>query len=151
MYDSRPLEVLGTLTYEKRGPSNPNISSRTRLKLQAAITSNSAIPKVSFLNESKVEAQIILFSPPNPHEMQFFSLPPITLDLAALEHQNGRRRADSVVIDERDEVETVRMEHLVAKMALHFPKRQGQPIQGAEILKSSIDQVLFILKFLANS
>ena len=73
--------------------------------------------------------------------MQFFSLTPITLDLAAADQQNRRRRADSVVVDERDEFENVRMDKLVAKMALHFPTRQGQPTQGADILKPSIDQV----------
>lgn len=73
--------------------------------------------------------------------MQFFSLTPITLDLAASDQKIGRRRADSVVFDERDELETVRMDNLVVKMALHFPKREGQPTQGADILKASIDQV----------
>lgn len=76
--------------------------------------------------------------------MQFFSLTPITLDLAASDRQIGRRRADSVVVDERDELETVRMNNLVTKMALHFPKRQGQPTQGADILKTSIDQVCLL-------
>jgi len=74
--------------------------------------------------------------------MQFFSLTPITLDLAASDLEQGRRRADSVVIDERDEGETKRMAELVKKMTLHFPRREGQPTQGAEILKASINQVL---------
>jgi hypothetical protein len=74
--------------------------------------------------------------------MQFFSLTPITLDLAASDRQIGRRRADSVVIDERDDRETVRMEGLVKKMALHFPRRENQPIEGAQILMESIDQVI---------
>lgn len=73
--------------------------------------------------------------------MQFFSLTPITLDLAASDLQIGRRRADSVVIDERDETETTRIKTLVNKMSLHFPRKEGQPIQGSEILKTSIDQV----------
>jgi hypothetical protein len=73
--------------------------------------------------------------------MQFFSMTPITLDLAASDQKIGRRRADSVVVDERDELENVRMDNLVFKMALHFPKREGQPTQGADILKASIDQV----------
>jgi len=139
LYDSRPLEILGTLTYENRTPSNQYISSRARLKLQAAIDPTCLIPRITFFD--KVEIQVILYTPPNPHEMQFFSLTPITLDLAASDQQVGRRRADSVVIDERDELETVRMDNLVAKMALHFPKRQGLQTQGAEILKTSIDQV----------
>jgi hypothetical protein len=132
---------MGKLTYNKRGPSKPNISSRVRLKLQAAVDSVSSIPKFTFLDDGKIETQVILFSPPNPHEMQFFSLTPITLDLAAADQQNRRRRADSVVVDERDEFENVRMDKLVAKMALHFPTRQGQSTQGADILKPSIDQV----------
>jgi len=74
--------------------------------------------------------------------MQFFSLTPITLDLAASDRQIGRRRADSVVIDERDDKETARMEGLVTKMALHFPRRKNQPIEGAQILVESIDQVV---------
>jgi len=142
LYDSRPLEVLGTLTYENRTPSNQYIPSRARLKLQAAIDPTCSIPQIKFLDSTKVEIQVILYTPPNPHEMQFFSLTPITLDLAASDQQVGRRRADSVVIDERDEVETVRMDNLVAKMTLHFPKRQGLQTQGAEILKTSIDQVM---------
>ena len=73
--------------------------------------------------------------------MQFFSLTPITLDLAASDRRIGRRRADSVVVDERDDSETARMEGLVAKMALHFPRRKDQPIEGAQILVESIDQV----------
>lgn len=73
--------------------------------------------------------------------MQFFSLTPITLDLAASDRQIGRRRADSVVVDERDHQETVRMEGLVSKMALHFPRRKNQPIEGAQLLMESIDQV----------
>ena len=73
--------------------------------------------------------------------MQFFSLTPITLDLAASDREQRRRRADSVVVDERDESETARMEQLVQKMALHFPRRQGQPTQGAEVLPASINQV----------
>ena len=129
------------MTYNKKDPSNSNIPSRVRLKLQAAIDSVTSVPKFTFLDDGKIETQVILFSPPNPHEMQFFSLTPITLDLAATDKQNRRRRADSVVVDERDEFETVRMDNLVAKMALHFPKRQGQPTQGADILKSTIDQV----------
>ena len=141
LYDSRPLEVLGKLTYNEKGPSIPNIPSRVRLKLQAGIDSVTSIPKFIFLDDGKIESQVILFSPPNPHEMQFFSLTPITLDLAATDQQNRRRRADSVVVDERDEFENVRMDNLVAKMALHFPKRQGQPTQGADILKASIDKV----------
>ena len=141
LYDSRRLEVLGKLTYNKKGPSTPNISSRARLKLQADIDSDTSIPKFTFLDDGTIETQVILFSPPNPHEMQFFSLTPITLDLAATDRQNRRRRADSVVADERDELETVRMDNLVSKMALHFPNREGQPTQGADILKASIDQV----------
>jgi hypothetical protein len=110
--------------------------------MEAAIDSSTWIPKFTFLDTAKVEKQIILFSPPNPHEMQFFSLTPIMLDLAASDQQSGRRqRADSVIIDERDEHETVRMENLVSKVALHFPRQQGQPTQGAEILKTIIDQV----------
>jgi hypothetical protein len=73
--------------------------------------------------------------------MQFFSLTPITLDLAASDFANGRRRADSMVIDERDQNETARMDVLVRKMAQHFPRRQGQPTHGADILQSSISQV----------
>jgi hypothetical protein len=73
--------------------------------------------------------------------MQFFSLTPITLDLAASDLANGRRRADSMVIDERDQDETARMDVLVRKMAQHFPRRQGMPTHGAEILQSSINQV----------
>ena len=38
-------------------------------------------------------------------------------------------------------METARMERLVNKMALHFPRRLGQPTEGAEILGTSIDQV----------
>jgi len=144
LYDSRPLEVLGTLTYENRTPSNQYVPSRPRLKLQAALDPTCSIPQITFLDSAKVETQIILYTPPNPHEMQFFSLTPITLDLAASDHQVGRRRADSVVIGERDEVENMRMDNLVAKMALHFPKRQGLQTQGAEILKTSIDQVPLI-------
>jgi len=69
--------------------------------------------------------------------MQFFSLTPITLNLAAADHQGGRRpRADSVVMDEQSE-----NRNLVIKMALHFPRRQGQPTQGADTLQKSIGQV----------
>ena len=132
---------MGKLIYNKKSPSNPNIPTRARLKLQADIDSDTSIPKFTFLDDGMIETQVILFSPPNPHEMQFFSLAPITLDLAATDRQNRRRRADSVVAYERDELETVRMDNLVAKMALHFPKREGQPTQGADILKPSIDQV----------
>jgi hypothetical protein len=138
------LEVLGVLVYDGRAPSNSNIPSFTRLKLQAGIDPSTNIPTITFLDKEKVETQIILFSPPNPHEMQFFSLTPITLDLAASDRQNGRARSDSVIIDERDDYETARMNDLVNKMSLHFPKRQGQSIQGAEILKTSIDQVHFL-------
>ena len=73
--------------------------------------------------------------------MQFFSLTPITLDLAASDREQGRRRADSVVVDEREETETARMDQLVQKMGLHFPRRQGQPTQGADTLHISINQV----------
>lgn len=140
LYESRPLEVLGILSYEDQIPHNTNIPY-SRLKLRASIDAASYIPKIAFLDNSKVETQVILFSPPNPHEMQFFSLTPITLDLAASDREQGRRRADSVVVDERDESESVRMAVLVQKMALHFPRRQGQPTQGAEVLAPSIDQV----------
>jgi hypothetical protein len=118
---------------------------RTQFKLQAEIYSSTAIPKITFLEALKVETQVLLFTPPNPHEMQFFSLTPITLDLAASDLENGRRRADSVVIDERDEPETKRMDQLVQKMASHFPRREEQPTQGAHILKASINQVPFFL------
>jgi hypothetical protein len=146
LYESRPIEVIGILTYNKNGLSNSNIPSQIGIKLQAAIDSTTYIPKFTFLDTGKVETQVILFSPPNPHEMQFFSLTPITLDLAASDRKNGRPRADSVAIDERDELETVRMENLVHKMSLHFPKRQGQPTQGANILRTSIDQVSLLRK-----
>lgn len=145
LYDSRPIEVLGILKYNNLAPSNANIPSRTRFNLQAEMSASSTIPKITFLDDSKVETQVILFTPPNPHEMQFFSLTPITLDLAASDLEHGRRRADSVVTDERDETETKRMDQLVQKMAQHFPKRQGQPTQGAEILKASINQVYPLL------
>ena len=141
LYDSRPLEVLGTLNYKDKIPTNANVFSQPRLTLRASITTASHIPKISFLDKPKVETQVILFSPPNPHEMQFFSLTPITLDLAASDHDQGRRRADSIVIDERNDIETARMDRLVQKMALHFPRRQGQPVQGAETLRASINQV----------
>jgi phosphatidylinositol N-acetylglucosaminyltransferase subunit Q len=140
LYESRPLEVLGIISYEDKTPQNANIPT-SRLKLRASIDAMSPIPKITFLDKSKIETQVILFSPPNPHEMQFFSLTPITLDLAASDREQGRRRADSVVIDERDESETARMELLVQKMGLHFPRKKGQPTQGAAVLPSSIDQV----------
>ena len=132
------------LLYNKRAPLHSNIPSRARLKLEAAIDSSTWIPKVRFLDTARAGAQVILFSPPNPHEMQFLSLAPITLDLAASDQQTGRQRADSLLIDERDEVETNRMENLVKKMALHFPKHEGQPTQGAEVLNTCIDQVTLL-------
>jgi phosphatidylinositol glycan class Q protein len=141
LYDSRQIEVLGMLKYEDVLPSNSNIQPRARLKLQASIDSSSQIPQIKVLDTSKVETQVILFTPPNPHEMQFFSLTPITLDLSASDVRIGRRRADSMIIDERDENETRRMDVLVQKMTQHFPRREGQPTQGAEILQASISQV----------
>ena len=77
--------------------------------------------------------------------MQFFSLTPITLDLAASDNEQRRKRSDSVVADERDEIETKRMDTLVQKMALHFPRRTNQPIEGAETLQTSINQVISLL------
>ena len=129
------------LKYEDVAPSNSNIQPRVRLKLEASINPTSSIPQIKLLDSSKVETQVILFIPPNPHEMQFFSLTPITLDLSASDVIIGRRRADSMIVDERDESETRRMDILVQKMTQHFPRRQDQPTQGAEILQASISQV----------
>ena len=129
------------LKYEDVLPSNSNIQPRAKLKLQASINSSSQIPQIKVLDTLKVETQVILFTPPNPHEMQFFSLTPITLDLSASDVRIGRRRADSMIIDERDENETHRMDILVQKMTQHFPRREGQPTQGAETLQASISQV----------
>lgn len=129
------------LAFENRNPAN--LSLRTRLKLHASIDSLSQFPRIQFSDVSDVEAQIILFSPPNPHEMQFFSLTPITLDLAASDLANGRPRADSMVVDERDQSETARMDVLVQKMGQHFPRREGQPTQGADLLQAAISQVCF--------
>lgn len=116
---------------------------RTRLRLHASIDSSASFPRIRFSDVSNVETQIILFSPPNPHEMQFFSLTPITLDLAASDLANGRPRADSMVVDERDQSETARMDVLVQKMGQHFPRREGQPTQGADLLQAAISQVCF--------
>jgi hypothetical protein len=129
------------LKYDDIAPSNSNIQPRARLKLEASMNSTSIIPQIKLLDTSKVETQVILFTPPNPHEMQFFSLTPITLDLSASDVIIGRRRADSMIIDERDASETRRMDILVHKMTQHFPRRQDQPVQGAEILQESISQV----------
>ena len=129
------------LKYEDVLPSNSNIQPRAKLKLQASINSSSQIPQIKVLDTLKVETQVILFTPPNPHEMQFFSLTPITLDLSASDVRIGRRRADSMIIDERDENETHRMDILVQKMTQHFPRRESQPTQGAETLQASISQV----------
>jgi len=63
------------------------------------------------------------------------------LDLSASDVRIGRRRADSMIIDERDENETHRMDILVQKMTQHFPRRESQPTQGAETLQASISQV----------
>jgi len=138
------------LKYEDIAPSNSNIQPRARLKLEASINSASTIPQIKLLDTAKVELQVILFTPPNPHEMQFFSLTPITLDLSASDVIIGRRRADSMIVDERDETETRRMDVLVHKMTQHFPRREDQPTQGAEILQESISQVC-LNYFFANS
>jgi phosphatidylinositol N-acetylglucosaminyltransferase subunit Q len=138
LYDSRPLEILGILTYEDSRPKVPKETPWTKLKLEAAIDKTSWIPKLTFYDSGQGETQIILFSPPNPHGMQFFSLTPITLDLAA-SGQGGRQRADSII--ERDDSETARMDDLVKKVGFHFPRHPSQPIQGSEILTMSIDQV----------
>jgi hypothetical protein len=75
--------------------------------------------------------------------MQFFSLTPITLDLSEADRHSGRKRSDSVAQDERAPGETARMVVLKSKMLQHFPRRSGQPTQGAEILRTAVDQVCF--------
>lgn len=107
------MSVLGTLNH----PDPPSTFELT--KICAFTISGARRPYVYCPPETGLALQIVLFDPPNPTQMQYMSLEPISLALGR-DHPSTREpfyKSDEVEIQE--EKERQRVSQLVSKLRFH--------------------------------
>ncbi|KAL1587262.1 hypothetical protein WHR41_04335 [Cladosporium halotolerans] len=126
-------QVLGTIN----GPARQNGFDPKMLSLQTV--KKSKIPRVECSSDAGVTLQIIAFDRPDPKNMQYLSLTPISLALG------DKRSAYGSVppfdrIDQDEELERKRKEKLAEKLKLHTVVRHP-PTQKELALPTIITQI----------
>lgn len=126
-------QVLGTIN----GPARQNGFDPKMLALQTV--KKSKIPRVECSSDAGVTLQIIAFDRPDPKNMQYLSLTPISLALG------DKRSAYGSVppfdrIDQDEELERKRKEKLAEKLKLHTVVRHP-PTQKELALPTIITQI----------
>ncbi|KIW11242.1 hypothetical protein PV08_10542 [Exophiala spinifera] len=129
--DRTNMHVLGTLNY-------PDLPDRFEpSKICAFTVPGGKRPYIYCPPDSGLSVQIVLFDPPNPTQMQYVSLEPISLALGRTA-QRPRWLADEVEIQEEQEKD--RVEHLVAKLRFHTVVRHA-PTRKETALTSILRQI----------
>jgi phosphatidylinositol glycan class Q protein len=107
-----PLQALGIVNPIKPpgGPFNP-------ASLVAWTSPKSKFPRFYYPDDGNLAAQILIFDRPNPLNMQYHSLNPISLALADNSNQPGFPPLDKV--EAAEEAERARKQALVQKLRLH--------------------------------
>ncbi|KIX06871.1 uncharacterized protein Z518_04847 [Rhinocladiella mackenziei CBS 650.93] len=117
--DRPNMHVLGTLNH----PNLPDSFEPTRIC--AFTMPGTRRPYIYCPPEANLSLQIVLFDPPNPTQMQYVSLEPMSLALGR-DHSSARVPLDSgdeVEIQEGKERE--RLSHLVSKLRFHTVVRHA--------------------------
>ncbi|KAL6252594.1 pig-Q [Rhinocladiella similis] len=125
------MHVLGTLNY----PDLPDFFEPS--KICAFTVPGAKQPYIYCPPESGLSMQIVLFDPPNPTQMQYMSLEPMSLALGRTA-QRPRWLADEVEIQEEKEKD--RVDHLVAKLRFHTVVRHA-PTRKEMALTSILRQI----------
>ncbi|KAL2399045.1 N-acetylglucosaminyl-phosphatidylinositol biosynthetic protein gpi1 [Exophiala dermatitidis] len=132
--DRSTMHVLGTLNH----PDLPQTFDPTRLCAFTIPGENR--PYIYCPASAGLSVQIVLFDPPNPTQMQYVSLTPISLALGR-EHSSDRARLfspDEVEIQEEQERE--RVTQLVKKLRFHTVVRH-QPTDKELALHAILRQI----------
>ena len=128
------MHVLGTVnTDDPLGTFDPE-------HLQVHTLPSSPFPSIYCPPISRINVQIILFDRPNPHQMQYLSLTPISLvlgDKISSEHAAPGRISESDLDDEKDQT---KRKELLKKLRLHTVIRH-QPTQKEIMLPTVLAQV----------
>jgi phosphatidylinositol N-acetylglucosaminyltransferase subunit Q len=108
----RPIQVLGTLNLQ-------NVSSAfDRNMLSMHTIPRKRIPNIDCPCEADITIQIIVFDRPDPKQMQYLSLTPISLALGDKRDSSGSAPPFDM-IDKDAEIRRRRKEKLVEKLKLH--------------------------------
>lgn len=113
------MYVLGTVNH----PDPPLQFDPTRI--YAYTFTQSRRPRIYCPHETGLYTQIIMYDPPNPVQMQYLSLEPISL---ALENSSEPSYKTSKQVDEieaEDKAEKRRVAHLVGKLKYHTVKQHA--------------------------
>ena len=113
------MSVLGTVNYPDPPPSfNP-------AKLCAYTFQGTELPQIYCPSAAKISVQIIMFDRPNPDQMEYLSLHPITLTLGEQNRPTGFSPGNPVLIDVEEQEEKLRVAKLVEKLKLHIVVRHS--------------------------
>ena len=117
--DQPSLHVLGTLNH----PDPPETFEPSRIC--AFILPDSRRPYIYCPLDAELAVQIVLFDPPNPTQMQYMSLEPMSLALG--KDYSPRREMDYMPDDVEiyEEAERQRVAELVAKLRFHTVVRHA--------------------------
>jgi hypothetical protein len=128
------MHVLGTLNY----PDLPNTFESNRI---CAFTMPGAKRPYIFCPPSaNLSVQIVLFDPPNPTQMQYMSLEPISLALGREQLSSRTPLFAGDDIELQEEKERQRISHLVAKLRFHTVV-QHEPTRKELALNAVLRQI----------
>jgi phosphatidylinositol N-acetylglucosaminyltransferase subunit Q len=130
-----PPQVLGTVnpSSDPKGPFNP-------ASLIASTSSGSKFPHIYSPDAGQMTIQVILFDRPNPKNMQYFSLAPISLALGDKNNITNEVVPPFDKIEAEEERERSRKWELVEKLKLHTVSKHPRTPKEL-ILPTIIDQI----------
>ncbi|ODQ56522.1 Gpi1-domain-containing protein [Saitoella complicata NRRL Y-17804] len=126
-----PLSILGSLNDDI---PRKNAYTGKGAWIVGVTHDDNLVPEFTLADPTmSATAQVILFDPPNPHGMHFYSLQPTPLDFGGLDAHEGRDRKQQLERQQRRDM-------VLKKLAEHTPTRRLQS-QPKDLIQMHINKI----------